>query len=63
MAFAGLGLLTFLTAARKLSVPLHSSPRLPRGITADAMAARDGREHSTMEGTGLHSGRVTNHLK
>ena len=36
-------------AAGRLSVPLQSGPRLPRGTSADAMAARDGRERSTME--------------
>ena len=41
-----------VTAARKLSVPLHSGPRLPRGTIADAMAPREGRERSTMEGAG-----------
>ena len=41
-----------VAAARKLSVPLYCCPRLPRGTIADAMAARDGRERSTMEGTG-----------
>jgi hypothetical protein len=44
-----------VAAARKLSVPLYCGPRLPRGTIADAMAARDGRERSTMEGTGQRS--------
>ena len=60
MAFAGLGWLTFLSPplANYLS-SLHSGPRLPRGTIADAMAARDGRERSTMEGTGQRSMRAT----
>jgi hypothetical protein len=41
-----------VSAARKLSVTLQSGPRLPRGTSADAMAARDGRGRSTMEGAG-----------
>src|ERR1700682_2228999 len=41
--------------AGKLSVSLDSGPRLPRGIIAYAMARRDGRERSTMEGAGRRS--------
>ena len=56
MALAGLGWLTFLSpAAGKPSVSLQSGPRLPRGTIADAMAPRDGRERSTMEGAGQRS--------
>jgi hypothetical protein len=44
-----------VTNARKLSVPLQSGLRHPRGTIADAMAPRDGRERSTMEGAGWRS--------
>ena len=47
-----------IAAARKPSVPLYGGPRLPRRTIDDAMAARDGRERSTMEGTGQRSGRA-----
>jgi hypothetical protein len=39
-----------VTAARKLSVALQSGLGPPRGSTADAVAPRDGRQRSTMEG-------------
>jgi len=44
-----------VTAARKLSVPLQSGLRFPRGRIADAVAPRDRRERSTMEGAGQRS--------
>jgi len=46
------------TAARKLSVSLHSGTRLPRGTSANAVAPRDGRERLTMEGPGYRRGGV-----
>jgi len=52
-----------VTTARKLSVPLQSGLRPPRGRIGNAVDPCDGRERSTMEGTGQRSGRVTNHLK
>jgi|ERR1700736_2228668 hypothetical protein len=45
----------YLTAARKLSVPLQSGPGHPRTRIGDAVAPRDGREPSTMEGAGQRS--------
>jgi hypothetical protein len=39
-----------VTAARKVSVRLHRDSWHPRGRIADAMAPREGRERSTMEG-------------
>ena len=45
-----------ITAARKLSVPLQSGPRHPRARIGNAVAARDGRERSTMEGAGQRNG-------
>src|SRR5229473_1030374 len=57
MACAGFGLGDLsLTAARKLSVPLQSGPRHPRARIGNAVAARDGRERSTMEGAGQRNG-------
>jgi hypothetical protein len=55
MAIAGLGWLTFLSPPLANSAPLYSCPRRPRGTSADAMAACDGRERATMEGTGQRS--------
>ena len=43
-----------VTTARKLSVPLQSGCRPPRGRIGDAVAPRDGRGRSTMEGAGQH---------
>src|SRR5271157_694887 len=48
-----------VTAARKLSVPLQSGLRPPRGTIADAVAPRDGRERSTMEGAGQRRMKAT----
>ena len=45
----------YVTNARKLSVPLQSGLLHPRGTIAHAVAARDGRERSTMEGAGWRS--------
>ncbi len=45
-----------VAAARKLSAPVRSAARPPRGRAADAVAARDRRERSTMEGAGQRSG-------
>src|SRR6266571_4858542 len=47
----GLGDLS-VTAARRLSVPVQSGPRPPRARIGNAVAPRDGRERSTMEGAG-----------
>jgi hypothetical protein len=44
-----------VTGTRKLSVPLRSGLRPPRGRIGDAVAPRDGRERSTMEGAGQRS--------
>ena len=44
-----------VTAARKLSVPLHSGFRLPCGTIALPVASRDRRQRSTMEGAGQRS--------
>ena len=51
-AIAGLCWLTFLSPPLANSAPLYSCPRRPRGTSADAMVARDGRGRSTMEGAG-----------
>ena len=59
MAFAGLGWLVFLSPLANSSVHLSEGPRLPRGSIADAMAHRDGRERSTMEGAGQRSMKVS----
>jgi hypothetical protein len=48
----------YITGARKLSVPLQSLLRHPRARIGDAVAPRDGRERSTMEGAGQRSGAV-----
>src|SRR5437773_4455493 len=45
-----------ITAARKPSVALHSGPRHSRGRIANAMAPRNRRKRSTMEGAGRRSG-------
>ncbi len=45
-----------VTPARKVSVPLHSGPRHPRGRIADPMAPRGGRERPAMEGAGRRNG-------
>ena len=46
-----------VTTARKLSVPLRcETRRRSRGTVADPVAARDGREQSTMEGAGQRRG-------
>ena len=53
MAFAGLCWLTFLSPTlAALSVSLQSGLRPPRGRFGVAVAPRDGRERSTMEGAG-----------
>jgi hypothetical protein len=44
-----------VTAARKLSVPLQSGLRPPRGRIRVPVAPRDGPERSTMEGAGQRS--------
>src|SRR5271157_5316950 len=53
----------YVTAARKLSVPLQSGLRPPRARIGDAVAPRDGRERSTMEGAGQRGGGVHPHMK
>jgi hypothetical protein len=56
MAIGGLGWLTFLSPPlAKPSVPLQSVLRPPRRSIGDAVAPRNGRERSTMEGTGQRS--------
>src|SRR5208283_5852274 len=45
-----------VTAARKLSVPLQSGPRHPRGRIADPVAPRGRRNRTTMAGAGQRSG-------
>ena len=52
MALAGLGWVAFLfPAVAHFSHPLYRGLRHLRGTIADVMAARDGRQCSTMEGT------------
>src|SRR5271157_3264289 len=45
--------------ARQTSIPLQSGLRHPRGTIADAMAPRNGRKRSTMEGAGQRRGRAS----
>src|SRR5271167_1073186 len=45
----------YVTTARTLSVPLQSGPRYPRARIGNAVAPRDGRERTTMEGAGQRS--------
>jgi hypothetical protein len=57
MAFAGLGWDDFsVTAAPEPSVPLQSGLRHPRARIGNAVAPRDGRKRSTMEGAGQRNG-------
>ncbi len=60
MAVAGLGWLTYLSPPL---VSYLSSYNLALGILGQesALAPRDGRERTTMEGAGQPSGGVTNH--
>src|SRR5712671_1193842 len=54
----GLGWLLPLSAAGIPSVPLHRSSRSPRGSIAAPVAAREGRERTTMERASERGGRT-----